>query len=210
MIFITRPDVYCCAMGKTSAAPDTDTSNKPKSARVLSSRTVFKGKVFKVTSEEVVEPSGVRVRRDTVRHSGSVVVLAVDESRTEPRVLLVRQYRYSADQYLWELPAGRIDEGENPLEAGKRELIEETGYTAEKWERALFFYPSPGFLDETMTLYVARGLTRGKARPEEDEFITKRLFPLSKAIQLVSKGNIQDGKTIAGLLRLALPNMRKK
>jgi ADP-ribose pyrophosphatase len=179
------------------------TVKSDNSAKVLSSRTVFRGKVFSVTSEEVVEPSGVKVQRDTVRHSGSVVIMAVDDSRGEPRVLLARQFRYPAGDYLWELPAGRIDEGEEPLPAAKRELVEETGYTAKKWTRALYFYSSPGFLDETMSIYLAEGLTRGKARPEEDEFITKRLFPVPAAVNLVLKGKIQDAKTIAGILWLS-------
>jgi ADP-ribose pyrophosphatase len=169
----------------------------------VSSTTVFEGKVFKVTADEVVEPSGVRARRDVVRHSGSVVIAAVDDSSKEPCVLLARQYRYAAQDALWELPAGRIDEAEQPLAAAKRELIEETGYTARKWKRAMFFFSSPGFLDETMSLFVAEGLTRGKAQPEEDEFITKRLFPISAAVRMVNKGVIKDAKTIAGVLWLA-------
>jgi ADP-ribose pyrophosphatase len=179
------------------------------SAKVLSSRIVYRGKVFYVTSDQVLEPSGVQVRRDTVRHSGSVVILAVDDSSREPRVLLARQFRYPANAYLWELPAGRIDQGENPLTAARRELIEETGYMAEHWKRALHFYSSPGFLDETMDLYLAEGLKRGKSQPEEDEFITKRLFPLSSAVRMVMTGTVQDAKTIAGVLWLALRNSDK-
>jgi ADP-ribose pyrophosphatase len=171
-----------------------------KAAKVLSSRTAYRGKVFEVTRDEIVEPNGVHAVRDVVRHSGSVVILAVDDSRSEPRILLARQYRYCAGDYLWELPAGRIDEGEDSLAAGKRELAEETGYTASSWKRALFFYPSPGFLNETMDLYLAEGLQRGKARPEEDEVISKRLFSLSSAMNLVMRGKICDGKTIAGVL----------
>lgn len=159
-----------------------------------------------MTSDEVVEPSGVRARRDVVRHSGSVVIAAVDDSRKEPRVLLARQYRYPAKDVLWELPAGRIDEGEQPQAAAQRELVEETGYTARKWKRAMFFYSSPGFLDETMSLFVAEGLVRGKAQPEEDEFITKRLFPVSAAVRMVNRGVIKDAKTIAGVLWLAARN----
>ncbi len=174
-----------------------------KGARVLSSKVVYRGPVFHVTSDQVREPSGVRVRRDVVRHAGSVVVLVVDDHQPEPRVLLARQYRHAARDFLWELPAGRIDPGEQELAAAKRELREETGYTAQNWKRILFFYSSPGFLDETMAVYVVSGLRRGAAQPEEDEVILKRMFPLSSAVRMVRTGAIRDGKTIAAVLWLA-------
>ncbi len=170
--------------------------------QVLKSRMVYRGPVFYVTSDRVKEPSGVEVQRNVVRHSGSVVIMVVDDSRGEPRVLLVRQYRYAANDVLWELPAGRIDPGEDELQAARRELVEETGYRASEWQRALFFYSSPGFLDETMAIYVARGLRRGRARPEEDEVIGKRFFPVSAALKMIDRGAIRDGKTIAGVLWL--------
>jgi len=144
----------------------------------------------------------MRVRRDIVRHTGSVVILPVQEGRPEPQVLLVRQYRYAAQQYLWELCAGRIDKGEKELKAAKRELLEETGYTARHWKRILSFYASPGFVDETMSIYLARGLRPGKAQPEEDEVIEIRFFSLSVAVKMVVADKIQDGKTIAGILWL--------
>lgn len=174
-----------------------------KRARVVSSKTVYRGPVFSVTTDYVSEPGGDKPqRRDMVRHQGSVVVLAMEEGRGEPRVLLARQYRHAANGSLWELPAGRIDEGEAELAAAKRELREETGYSARKWKRAFRFYASPGFLNETMAIYLARGLVRGEAQPEEDEFITKRLFPLSAAVRMALNGRIRDGKTIAGVLWL--------
>jgi ADP-ribose pyrophosphatase len=126
-------------------------------------------------------------------------VLAVDRSN---RVLLERQYRYAAGQRMWELPAGRIDPGESPLAAAKRELIEETGYRAAKWTKALFFYVSPGFLSESMTVYVARGLTQGQAEPEDDERIKVRFFPLGQAVAMAMAGKIVDAKTISSLLWL--------
>jgi ADP-ribose diphosphatase len=178
-------------------------SRRLQKARVLSSKVVYRGPVFWVTTDYVIEPGGVRVRRDVVRHSGSVVVLAVDESRSEPHVLLERQYRHAAGDYLWELPAGRIDKGENPLAAAKRELLEETGYTASRWKRILNFYASPGFVAETMNLYLALGLRAGTAQPEADEMIRQRLVPLSTAVRWVMRGTIRDAKTISGVLWLS-------
>ena len=176
--------------------------NTPK-ARVISSREVYHGPAFRVTADDVLEPSGVRTRRDIVHHSGSVVILAIEEGKSEPRVLLERQYRHAARQMLWELPAGRIDEGENDLAAAKRELLEETGYTASRWRRVLHFYASPGFLAEAMNLYFARGLRPGPAQPEADEVIHVRMVPLSAAVRMVMRGTIKDGKTIAGILWLS-------
>lgn len=175
----------------------------PTLAHVISSKTVFRGRVFHVDSDEVREPGGVRVRREIVRHPGSIVVMAIDEtSRHSPRLLLERQYRYAANARLWELPAGRIDPGEDDLTAAKRELLEETGFTAAKWQRALKFYPSPGFLDELMHVFLARNLTKGNARPEDDERITVRFFSMKQAFRMALSGKIIDGKTLAGLLWL--------
>ena len=171
-------------------------SQKP---RVFSSREAYRGPVFWVTTDEVLEPTGIRVRRDVVRHSGSVVVLAVDK---ESRVLLERQYRHAAGRFLFELPAGRIDDGESALAAGKRELLEETGYSAGKWKRILRFWASPGFVAEAMSLYLARDLRPGSAQPEADEVIEIKFVPLKKAVAMVVGGAIQDAKTIAGVLWL--------
>jgi ADP-ribose pyrophosphatase len=179
------------------------TSSRPKKAHVLSSRVVYRGPVFWITTDYVREPGGVRVRRDVVRHSGSVVILAVDMRRSQPYVLLERQYRHAAQDYLWELPAGRIDKGERSLAAAKRELLEETGYTAARWKRILKFYASPGFVAETMNVYLARGLHAGTAQPEADEVIQQRLVPLAAAVGWVMSGTIRDAKTICGLLWLS-------
>src|SRR5437763_3245327 len=181
------------------------TANKSSSAeaQAVSKRVVYRGPVFYVTSDRVREPHGSVVRRDVVRHPGSVVVMVVDDAGAEPRVLLARQYRYAAGRPLWEFPAGRIDPGEKPLAGAKRELEEETGYSAGRWKLALTFWVSPGFLDETMALYLATDLKRGTARPEEDEVIRKRFFPLSAAIKMVNTGKIRDAKTILGILWLA-------
>jgi ADP-ribose pyrophosphatase len=171
-------------------------------ARTLSSKISYRGPVFHITTDEVLEPGGVRAHRDVIHHSGSVVVMPVDDTEREPLVLLERQYRHAANGYLWELPAGRIDPGEKELAAAKRELIEETGYRASRWKRILNFYASPGFLGETMSIYMATGLTAGEAEPEEDERIVTKFFPLSTLVDTILRGQIRDGKTIAGVLWL--------
>lgn len=178
-------------------------ARKRLKARVLFSKVVYRGPVFHVTSDQVQEPSGIRARRDVVRHPGSIVILAVDERGKQPRVLLERQYRHAAGGFTWELPAGSMDPGESELAAARRELLEETGYRARRWQRALKFFSSPGFLAETMTVYLARGLRSGPAQPEEDEAIRVRFFPLPAAVEMVLRHRIRDGKTIAGLLWLA-------
>jgi len=172
-------------------------------SRVISSRVSYRGPVFHVTTDQVLEPGGVRARRDIVRHSGSIVVMAVDERGGEPRILLERQYRHAAASIMWELPAGRIDEGERELAAARRELLEETGYRARRWKRILHFYVSPGFLDETMTIYLATGLTAGIAQPEEDEKIEIEFTPLSAALGMIDRGVIRDAKSMVGVLWLA-------
>jgi len=177
-------------------------SSSVSKARLVSSRTVYRGPVFWVTTDHVLEPGGVKVRRDLIHHSGSVVVLAVDDSGSVPRVLLERQYRHAAKDFLWELPAGRIDPGEQELPAAKRELIEETGYRADRWRRILKFYASPGFVAETMSVYLATGLHQGEAEPEDDEVIQKRMVPLPTVLKMIMKGTIRDAKTISSVLWL--------
>ncbi len=173
---------------------------KKSKAAILKSRVTLRTPVFYVTSEIVREPSGVTARRDIVRHPGSVVVLAVEGSGKKARVLLAKQFRHAANKEMLELPAGRIDPGETALQGAKRELMEETGYRARKWSKAMSFYVSPGFLDETMTIFLAEGLEPGEATPEEDEVIRPQLVPLAKAVEMVMHGKIQDAKTIAGVL----------
>ena len=196
-------------MAKPSARKSARKNNSRKKqlkkrsrARIVSSRTVYRGPVFTVTTDHVEEPGGVRARRDLIHHSGSVVVLAVDDSGTAPRILMERQYRHAAGDFLWELPAGRIDPGEQELQAAKRELLEETGYAAGTWKRILKFYASPGFVAETMAVYLATRLKKGKAQPEEDEVIQLRMVPLATAVSMVLRGAIRDAKTISSVLWL--------
>jgi ADP-ribose pyrophosphatase len=177
-------------------------SQTGKKTQVLSSEVVFKGRVFSVFRDEVVEPTGVTNVREIIRHNGSVVILAVDESQNpnDPDVILERQYRHAARQFLLELPAGRVEPGESTLAAAKREMIEETGYRAKKWKLLTKYFASPGFLGEWMQIYLATDIRDGKAQPEADEQIDVVRMPLSEALKLVSANKIHDGKTLIGLM----------
>lgn len=181
---------------------------KTSGVELISSQEIYRGPAFSVFQDFVREGRHTG-QRDVVRHTGSVVILAIDEARAKnnpkrnnPDVLLIRQYRYAADTRMWELPAGRIDPGENILAAAKRELLEETGVTARRWKKMFDFYASPGFLDERMNVFLARGLTRGVAQPEEDEQIAVRFFPFDQALGMVLQRRIRDAKTMTALLWL--------
>jgi ADP-ribose pyrophosphatase len=166
-------------------------------AKILSSETLFHGRVFDVRREQVQEPNGVEAAREFVAHNGSVVVLPVFD---DGRMLLVRQYRHSVGGYLWELVAGRMEPDEQPLPGAKRELLEETGYTARRWEKILDVFPTPGFVSERMVVFVARDLRAGVAHPEEDERITIKAFPPHKLERWIRTGKLRDAKSVAGIL----------
>ncbi len=163
--------------------------------KLISSVEKYKNKLFSVSEEHAVDPSGFEIRRAIVHHVGSAVMMAVDDRK---RILLVRQYRMPARKMLWELPAGKIDPGESALRAAKRELVEETGYRAKKWKKLVLFYPSPGYVGETMTIFLATGLTAGAATPMDDERIEARWFTGKEIEQGIRSGKIVDGKTMIG------------
>jgi ADP-ribose pyrophosphatase len=183
--------------GKKSAAPVV-----AERATVLSSEVVYTGPLFRVLHEKIVEPGGENNERDVIRHNGSVVILAIDNSKNKknPWVVMERQYRHAANQFLWELPAGKLEPGEDALEGAKRELAEETGYRAKKWKPLVEYYASPGFLGESMKVFLAEGLQAGDASPEEDEKIELRLVKLSEVVEMIEKGAILDGKTLSSVL----------
>ena len=168
----------------------------------LSSVLAYKSRVFEVYTDEVRERSGVVHKRDVVRHQGSVVILGTDDGANpaDPDVVLIRQYRHAAGQYLLELPAGRIEPGEKPLAAAKREMSEETGFRAKRWKPLARYFASPGFLAESMQIFHAEGLTAGETNFDGDEDIDLMRMPLSEAMKLVATDKIHDGKTIIGLL----------
>jgi ADP-ribose pyrophosphatase len=177
-------------------------TSKGKKVTLLSSALAYSGPLFDVYTDFIREPGGTDSRRDVIRHSGSVVVLAVDDSKNkkDPLVLLERQYRHAAGQYMWELPAGRKEPQEAVLPGAKRELMEETGYRARRWTKLLRFYASPGFLGEWMQIYLAEGLAPGPTQPDEDEYIECQMVPLSEALRWVESNKIIDGKSMIALL----------
>jgi ADP-ribose pyrophosphatase len=170
-------------------------------AKLISSKLAYKGKVFNVYTDTLIEPGGHRNVRDVIRHNGSVVILAVDESKNpaDPDVIMERQYRHAAGQFMIELPAGTRNPGEAPLAAAKREMIEETGYRAKRWTTLLRYFASPGFLGEWMQIYLARDIRQGEAKLEDDENLEVFRMPLSEAMRMVAEGKIHDGKTLIGL-----------
>ena len=166
--------------------------------KLISSTELNKTPIFRVTFDRAIDPDGFEIKRAIVQHGGSAVMMPVDE---KGRILLVRQYRLPARQYLWELPAGRVDEGESLLQAAKRELQEETGYRAKKWKKVAEFFPSPGFLAEKMTIFLATELVAGEARPMEDERIETRWFTRRELQDWIKAGKIKDAKTMIGFCR---------
>lgn len=166
-------------------------------AKILGSEVIHHGRVFGVRRDELLEPSGVRTTREVVTHPGSVVVLPI---LPDGRIVLVRQYRHAARQYMWELVAGRKEPEETPKEGAARELLEETGYRAKRLKVFLDVFPTPGFLEENMYILLAEGLTAGEAQPEEDEKIEVRAFKLNELKQMIKSGRLRDAKSIAGIL----------
>ena len=181
-------------------------------AQLLSSETVYQGPLFRVQHDKLIEPGGKASERDVIRHNGSVVILAIDSSKSKknPWIVVERQYRHAANQFMWELPAGKLEAGEDPLEGAKRELAEETGYAAKKWTPLVEYYASPGFLGEQMKVFLADGLVAGDAHPEEDEDIDFRLVKLSDVLKMIAKGAIKDGKTLTSVLLYARLTRGKK
>jgi ADP-ribose diphosphatase len=164
--------------------------------KITESKEVYKCKIFRVTEDKAVDAkNGFEIARSIVRHPGSAVMMAVDDRK---RILLVRQYRLPAEDYLWELPAGKVDEGEKPLQTAKRELAEETGFQARTWKKLASFYASPGYVQERMTVFKATDLKAGDATPMDDERIEIRWFKKKDVAEMIRDGKIQDAKTIVG------------
>lgn len=168
-----------------------------KDMKIISSREVVKNRLFTIVDEVAHDPDGFEIHRSIVKHPGSAVMMAMDGQN---RILLVKQFRLPAEQYLWELPAGRLDPGETPLEAAKRELREETGYQARQWAELAEFWASPGYVREKMNVFLATDLTEGAQEPMEDERIEIRWFDKDEVGRMIRSGEISDAKTMIGYL----------
>lgn len=163
-------------------------------------REIYRGRVFTIIADDVEYPSGNRSVREVAEHAGGAVALAVSPDRT---IILIRQHRYPFDEFIWELPAGKLNPGEDPLHCAQRELEEEAGYRASSWRKLTSIYTSPGFCSEVLHCYLATGLTPGPhgRMPEEgEETMTVSIVPLAEAIAMIERGEIVDAKTICSIL----------
>ena len=170
-----------------------------KRARILESKTVFRGRVVELKVDRVIEPGDVETTREVVCHAGSVVIVP---HLPDGRLILVRQYRHAVKESLWELVAGGMERGETPRQSARRELLEETGYRARVLKPLLEFYPSPGILSEKMHLVEAWDLTPSKGQPDADERIEIGFFTVNKVMEMIQSNEIRDGKTLVGILLL--------
>jgi ADP-ribose pyrophosphatase len=171
----------------------------------LSSRRVYSGRIINLDIDTMRFPNGSTGELEMIRHQGAAAVVPFlgDPTGDDPQILLLKQYRYAAEEFLYEIPAGRLDPGEEPLDCARRELMEETGCAAERIEHLYTFYTTPGFTDEKIHAFMAVGLTRGQSRHETDEFITVETMTLSHALGLIEKGEIKDSKTALAILYAA-------
>lgn len=165
--------------------------------KLINTETIYNGKIFDVELRKIELPDGRQTVYDIVKNPNACAIVALDG---EGSVIMVRQYRQSAGKVLLEIPAGKIDEGEDPDTCAARELSEETGYTAQNIERLLSARVSPGFSTEIIYIYKATGLTPGDTNFDEDEFIETVKVPIDEAYKMIKKGEIEDGKTISGVL----------
>jgi ADP-ribose pyrophosphatase len=170
-----------------------------------SSRRVYSGKVINVDIDSVEFPNGSIGDLEMVRHSGAaaVVPFLTDPGTDDPQILLIKQFRHATDRFIYEIPAGKLDGGEEPIACAKRELKEETGCTAERLEHLCTFYTTPGFTDERIHAFMATGLTRGEMKHEADEIMTVETVTLSRALELIRTGELVDAKTALSLLYVA-------
>jgi ADP-ribose pyrophosphatase len=180
----------------------TPASEPPVEPGQVATRRVYTGRMVALDVDTVRFPNGKTGELELFRHPGAsaVVPFLSDRNGEDPQLLLIRQYRYAAGGYLYEVPAGKLDGDEDPEVCARRELQEETGCTAARVERLTTIFPTPGFCDERIHLFLAEELTMGEHAREADEFLTVETVPLSRALAMIEGGEIQDGKTICAVL----------
>lgn len=166
--------------------------------KTLNSKLVYQGKIIDVYKDDIEIATGQKSIREVVKHSGGVVIIAFKDEKT---ILLVKQYRYPIKETVLELPAGKLEKGEDPFEAAKRELEEETGYCANKWESLGYINTSPGFSDEKLYLYLAQDLEFTHCHPDEGEIIQSNEYNLDSVLKMTKNGEINDAKTLCGIMR---------
>jgi ADP-ribose pyrophosphatase len=171
----------------------------------VETRRIYTGRVLNLDIDRVRFPNGSVGELEMIRHSGAsaVVPFLSEPASDDPQLLLIKQYRYAANDYLYELPAGRLDPGEAPLDCARRELREETGCSAGSVEYMYTMYTTPGFTDEKIHLFLASELSHGETSHETDEFLEVETMPLSRALELIRDGIIRDAKTALGILYAA-------
>lgn len=168
--------------------------------KTINSELVFDGRVVKLYKDSVELSTGQKTFREVVKHSGGVVILAFKEDK----ILLVKQFRYPMKEVMLELPAGKLEQGEDPFEAAKRELEEETGYCANKWTALGYVYTSPGYSDEKLYLYKAEDLEFTHCHPDEGEIIQTFEYKYDDVLKMIDNGEINDAKTLCAILRAKL------
>jgi ADP-ribose pyrophosphatase len=167
--------------------------------KVLKKIQLHQGRVFALIREKITLPNGTTIDLDIIRHPGAAAMVPLSE---EGSLVMVRQYRHAIGEYIWEIPAGTLNSGESPLECAKRELIEETGYSATEWEELGAIVPVPGYSDEEIHIFLAQGLRPARQDLDPDEILHVREIPLEEAFHMVERGEIKDSKTISSLFLL--------
>ncbi len=169
--------------------------------KLLKRNRLYEGRVFNTVVDDIEYPSGRRSIREIAEHPGGAVALAMFP---DEKILLVNQHRYPFDEFVWELPAGKLDKGEDPFHCAQRELAEETGYQAKEWKKLLKIYPTPGFCNEVLHIFLATGLSEtpeGRKLEEGEQTMTVKIVPLQEALAMIDEGKIVDAKTICGILQ---------
>lgn len=170
--------------------------------RKVSSKQVFDGKLLKVYSDEILLPNGKSGVRELIRHNGAVAIVALTNN---DEIIVEKQFRYPMEKVIYEIPAGKLDsKDEDHLEAAKRELREETGYSAQYWKEIGVYYPSPAYTDEKIYIYIAKGLTKGERKLDEDEFLDYTLLPFNTFLNMCLNGEVEDGKTLTAVFKTKL------